>query len=360
VTLFALIALFGWIPFVVALYAILPRRLAATIAVIGAWLTLPPYGINIAGLPDYTKNTAATLGMMLGAFLFDPVRVTRFRPRWFDLPMLLWCSCGIASSLHNGLGLYDGLSDALTQTIAWGLPYLLGRLYFSDPEGLRDLAVGMVIGGLAYVPPCLFEFRMSPVLLSLIYGGKTAYDLRFGGWRPHVLFLTGLELGLWMTAALLTAWWLWRCGALRRIGPVPFGPVLLPILAVTTIFCRSTGAFALLTIAVAVLWLSTRLRTRLFLAGLILAVPAYAVIRTTNLWSGQRAVELVASYLGKDRAESLKYRLDAEVLLAAKALQQPVFGWGGWGRSVAYFTAEDEAEKSSRSHPGRRLSEDAA
>ncbi len=346
----AFVALLGWIPFVVALYALMPRRKAATIAVIGAWLALPPYRLDISGLPDYSKGTAATVGMMLGMFLFDPGRLLRFRPRWFDLPMLLWCLCGIASSLHNGLGIYDGLSDALSQTLGWGLPYLLGRLYFGDPEGLHYFTVGMVVGGLAYVPPCLFEIKMSPILLSLVYGGRGAYDLRLGGWRPHVFFHTGLESGLWMTAAALTAWWLWHCGALKRIGQVPFGPVLLPILLVTTVFCRSTGAFALLALAVTVLWLSARFRTRLMMAGLLLVSPMYAVARTTNLWSGREAVELVRATLGEDRAHSLDYRFEEETLLAVKALQQPVFGWGGWDRSSVYWNqeAEDSDDKSKR------------
>ena len=138
-TIAAYIALFGWIPAIVILYALLPARLVSSIAVIGAWLLLPPYSISISSLPDYSKNTAATMAMVLGTLLFAPSRILRFRPHLFDLPMLGWCLCGIASSLQNGLGLYDGLSDALRQFLYWGLPYLLGRLYFSDVEGLRSL-----------------------------------------------------------------------------------------------------------------------------------------------------------------------------------------------------------------------------
>ena len=95
----AYLALLGWIPLVVVMFAILPSRQAATIAVIGAWLILPPYTIPISGLPDFSKNMAATVGMLLGTLIFAPDRILSFRPRWFDLPMLLWCFCGIASSL---------------------------------------------------------------------------------------------------------------------------------------------------------------------------------------------------------------------------------------------------------------------
>ena len=115
---------------------------------------------------------------------------------------------------------------------------------------------------------------------------------RLGGWRPNVFFGTGLELGMWMTAVALTAWWLWRCGTIKRIGQYPFGPVLLPILMITTIICRSAGALALLFAGMGLLWASVRFRTRALLVVLLLAGPLYVSVRTTNLWCGQQAVEL--------------------------------------------------------------------
>ena len=339
-TIAAYLVLFGWIPAVLVMFAMLPARLAAVIGIIGAWLILPPYTMQIMGLPDYNKNTAATVGILIGALLFDSGRVLSFRPRWFDLPMVLWCLCGIGSSLQNGLGLYDGLSDALNQTVVWGLPYMVGRLYLSDLEGLRLFTIGMVVGGLCYVPLCLFEMRMMNSLLIMIYGlGQwgAIQGLRFGGYRPNVFFYTGLELGLWMTAASLAGWWLCRCGAFKTIAQVPYRGVLQPILLITAVLCRSTGALSLLLAGVLVLWLSVRFRTRLVLAALLLIGPVYVGVRTTNLWSGQEAVDLVGEMLSKDRAHSIAYRFMCEDLLMAKALQQPVFGWGRWGRNQVYF-----------------------
>ena len=327
-TIAAYIALFGWIPAIVILYALLPARLVSSIAVIGAWLLLPPYSIPISSLPDYSKNTAATMAMVLGTLLFAPSRILRFRPHLFDLPMLGWCLCGIASSLQNGLGLYDGLSDALRQFLYWGLPYLLGRLYFSDVEGLRVFTIGIVIGGLAYVLPCLWEARMSPNLLGSVYGITSWQGTRWGGYRPHVFFGTGLECGMWMTAVSLTAWWLWRCGILRKIGGISFGKVWLPILLGTTFLCRSTGALVLLAGGVTVLWASARFRTRMLLLAIVLFEPVYVGLRIPNLWSGQELVRLVKDYLNADRAQSLEYRFTCENLLIVKAIEQPVFGWG--------------------------------
>src|SRR5262249_43038325 len=279
--------------------------------------------------------------MVLGTLLFSPDRLVSFRPRWFDLPMLGWCLCGIPSALSNAppMGLYDGLSISLAQTIHWGLPYLLGRLHFSTLEDLRYFAVGMVVGGLCYVPPCLWEVKMSPQLLGQIYGIGGWSGLRLGGYRPQVFFPTGLECGMWMTAAALSAWWLWRRGALKQIGGYPFGPMMLALL-VTTVFCRSTGALVLLLSGVILLSLSIRYRTRLLLAGLLAVGPIYVGNRILDVWSGQQAVDVASALFGPDRAQSLEYRFKCERLLAARAMERPILGWGGYMRNFVYFDAE--------------------
>ena len=143
---------------------------------------------------------------------------------------------------------------------------------------------------------------------------------------------------MWMTAASLAAWWLWCCGALKRIGSIPFGPVLLPTLLGTTFLCRSTGALALLVAGMAAA-LAVDPTQDAAAAG---RPPARGPRRTSrvrlpNLWTGQQAVDLAKAVVGPDRAQSLEYRFMCENLLAAKALQQPIFGWGGWGRSAVYF-----------------------
>jgi tetratricopeptide (TPR) repeat protein len=338
VTLFAYLAMLGWIPCVIVMFAMLPTRQAAAAGVIGAWLFLPPYTLPIVGLPDFSKITASSVGLLAATLIFSADSLFKFRPRWFDLPMVLWCFSGMFASLANDLGFYDGISTTLGQTLTWGLPYLFGRIYFGDPDGLRYFATAIVIGGLCCVLPCVYEMRMSPQLLANIYGyGGSGAVARLGGWRPNLFFTTGLELGMWMTAVALTGWWLWRCGAIKRIGQLPFGQVLLPILMATTVICRSTGALALLFAGMGLLWASVRFRTRVLLIALLLAGPLYVSVRATNLWSGQQAVAVAEMVAGADRAESLEYRFSCENLLAARALEQPIFGWGGWARSNVYF-----------------------
>ena len=133
-------------------------------SIIGAWLLLPPASIPLSGLPDYDKMMAATVGILLGTLIFQPNRLLEFRPQWFDLPMLCWCIAPFISSLQNGYGLYDGLSGLLLCIIRWGFLISLAGSTLGEPEGLRELTIGIIFGGLAYVPAILLELRLSPFL----------------------------------------------------------------------------------------------------------------------------------------------------------------------------------------------------
>jgi hypothetical protein len=226
----ATIALFGWIPVVIVLFMLLPARRAMVAGTIAAWLFLPPTGIDLPGIPPFDKSAAATIGILLATVAFEPGRLLAFRPRWFDLPILVWCLCPFCSSISNGLGAYDGFSSVFRAIVVWMFPYLVGRLYLTDLDALRDLALGIIIGGVCLIPLCLFEIRMSPRLLTIVYGVGGLEGTRYGGYRPRVFFQSGLELGLWMNAVTLVAIWLWRTGQLKRLGGFSGGAIAAMLL----------------------------------------------------------------------------------------------------------------------------------
>jgi len=323
------IAMFGWIPLVLVLFVLMRPRRAVIAAYLIAWLFLPMAIFRLPGLPDYSKVSATTVGVLLGVMLFDMGRLLSFRPRWFDLPMLVWCLCPFMSSLLNGQGAYDGVSAVATHVVVWGLPYLTGRVYFSDQEGLKDLAVGIFLGGLIYIPFCAYEMRFSPQLHNLFYGyHQHAFNQtwRFGGYRPMVFMQHGLMVAMWMTSASLVGWWLWRTRVLRHLWGVPMG-VLVAALLITTVFCRSLGALALLMFGVGTLLTVRWLRSKALVACLMLVIPLYIGLRCTGLWSGEGLVA-VAAMIDEDRAASLAGRLDSETALIDRTLQRPMFGWG--------------------------------
>lgn len=333
------LALWGWIPLMLFAFANMAPRRAMLLSFVAGWLFLPAASYDLEGLPDYGKSTAACLGAFLGALLFDTARLGTFRLRFLDLPMVVWCLCPFVSSMTNGLGPYDGLSAVFEQVVVWGLPYFLGRIYLTDFGAIRELALALLIGGLVYVPLCLFEVRMSPQLNKWVYGFGGAgieYASELGKWgsRPRVFMKDRLALGMFMTAASLVGVWIWRAGRMQSLRGMPL-KWLIPLLVVTTVMCKNLGAVSLLVFGLAALFLVKRFRTGIAIWVLLAATPLYMAVRATGQWDGAQLVALVRS-LHEVRADSFQTRLDNEDRLVDKALQQSVFGWGGWGRNRVY------------------------
>ncbi|MBK9118916.1 MAG: O-antigen ligase domain-containing protein [Phycisphaerales bacterium] len=327
------LAMFGWIPAVFFLFTVLPPRRAVIAAFLLAWLFLPNHEYVISGIPNYDKRSATCAGVLLATILFDPDRFFAFRPHWADLPMLTWCLVPYASSVTNGLGAYDGVSASVNQIVQWGIPYYIGRLYFRDWEGLRELGIGILLGGLVYLPLCLYELKMSPQLHYMFYGFSRAWhNVRRGdGWRPMVFMRDGLALGMWMCMAALVATWLWRSGTLKKVWGLPAGWVALA-LVVTAVLCKSTGATVLLLLGLGTLYAAQRWRTKLVVVAVVLLPVAYMYTRSVGGWDGQILLDM-AEKISEDRRGSLEFRFKNEDILVARALRQPVFGWGGWGRN---------------------------
>ncbi len=331
------IMLFGWILVVFFMFALMQARRAALASFIIAWLFLPQAAISVPGLPDIAKGTVASFSVLIAVIVFDAGRLLKYRASWIDLPMLVWCLAPLASSLHNGLGAYDGIAAVLNQLLTWGIPYFIGRLYFNDLAGLRELAIGIFIGGLVYVPLCLIEIRFSPQLHNWVYGyHQHAFQqtLRFGGYRPMVFMQHGLMVGFWMSCASLIGVWLWASGSLRQIKSLPLS-ILVPTQIITTVLCKSTGAIALLVCGILVLFIGSRARSGALAIALALVPATYLVGRVYAQWSGEQLVTL-AEGIDEERAQSLATRLDNEAVLSQRALQRPLFGWGGWGRWRLY------------------------
>jgi hypothetical protein len=273
--------------------------------------------------------------VLLVSLALDNQRWRRLRLSAFDLPALLLCMAPFLSAMANDLGPYEGASGVLSTSLVFGAPYLLGRLYLGDREGLADLAGGLVLAGLAYVPLCLWEVRMSPQLHRLTYGfAQTtmfAQNVRLGGYRPTVFMNHGLMVALFMASTTLVAYWLWRSGARRAMAGLPLGTIAA-VLGVTTLLCKSTGAAALLLVGIAVLE-GTRLLKRPALILLLLALPPIYCAARLGGWDAEVLVTAATGAAGGERAQSIQFRLRNERELVARALQRPGLGWGRFGRS---------------------------
>ncbi len=332
------LTMFGWIPVVLAIFVRFKPRNAVTIAFISAWMFLPIVEYPLPGLPNYSKMSATCIGIFIAAFIFDQERILSFRPSIVDMPMIFWCTCPLISSLANGLGLYDGLATLLRYVFTWGFPYLIGRLYFSDLEGLREFAFGILIGGLVYVPLCLLENLISPQLHRMAYGfhqHSFAQSYRWGGWRPTVFMEHGLMVAIWLMSAFLVGFWMWMTGTVKKLINVPM-VWIVGILFITFLSARSLGAWVLSFMGMGILLSAKVLKKSVLVVCLVVIPVSYMSVRATGLWDGYNLQMFVAENISYDRALSLWTRMENENIVVDKALQRPLFGWGGWGRSRVY------------------------
>ena len=251
------IVLWSWVPVTLLLFWKLPARVAAAAGLVVGWLLLPtarfaddvagvafPYWIMPACLPsDYWTTKARVIGiaLLLGVMAFDPGAWRRFRPSFYDLPMLGWCLIPLPSGLRpNGrrcsrprlagrLGLSrPGLGRALPDR-----PALLRR-----PEpGSTMLAGGRRRRpGLRPVLPGRERGRAGALSKRCSTGStltRTDGAVRYLGYRPIVFLEHGNQLGTWMASSAMTAAWLWRSGQLSRFWGMP-GWLVVSVLVVAS------------------------------------------------------------------------------------------------------------------------------
>ncbi len=329
---FATFVLFAW-PLVMGFLTIfMPVRRIVLISIIGGNLFLPQMAIILPGFPNYSKPLSAGLGALIAALILAAPKLFNWKPKLLDLFMLAFLFAPGISSLMNGLGPWDATSATINRFLEWGVAYWVGRSLLQEQHEIRELAIGFVVGGIAYTPLCIWESVMSPQLNNQIYGFTTSQfimNYRMGGWRPVVFMQHGLAVGAWMAGSSIVAWILWRSRSIPRIFGVPMSWIAIGLVFVT-INLRSTGAVLLLFGLIGSVEFVQLTRIRLALLALILMPTGYIAARTMG-WDGFEMVQ-ATRVLGEDRADSLKMRLVNDSLIVDKTMQRPVFGWGGWGR----------------------------
>jgi len=334
---FALIVLFAWVPIVLGMFACLPPRRAVIAAFVGGYLFLPALSLHFSTVPDVNKSSLTAVGVILGSLIFDGGKLFAFRPRLIDLACVVMCFSPVPTSLLNGLGIMDGFAAAATIITRWGLAYWIGRAYFTDWEAARELAIGIVMGGMVYFPLCLWEIRMSPQLHGQIYGltfMSFRQDSSLYGFRPNVFLIDGLTVTMFMGVCTILSFWMWMSNSPAKIWGIKIGYIAASLFMMT-VFCKALGGLVLMMAGLGVLMASRWPKTKLAAACLIMAAPLYIITRANGHWDGENLIA-AAQHVSTERAKSLEFRLTNENLLVNKALEQPWWGWGGWRRSHVF------------------------
>ena len=339
----AQLALLGYPAAVLLLFAVLPVRRAILAGMVGGWLFLPTIKLPVVGIPDYDKIVATNCAVALGCLLWGNRQLFALRPKWIDLPMILWCLAPSLSSLSNGLGSYDAASNGVRQVLVWLVPYCIGRAFFKDSRALREMAIAFVVGGMVYIPFCLLEVRLSPQLNYWVYGfhqNQFWRNLRLDGFRPVVFMNNGLMVGMWMATSTVISFWLWLSGE-KKLLNIPF-PAIFGSLLVVTVLCKAMYAIMLMLLALGLLMMARYARTLIPATLLLLAIPGYMAVRGLQVLPAETIVTQAATVFGQSRAQSLGARLAQEDYMIQHAMKRPVLGWGGYRRSwpIDSYTGE--------------------
>jgi hypothetical protein len=346
------VALLAWIPVSLLVFRRFPVRIAVLINFVGGWAVLPaanyvssgdafPYWIIGTSLEsDYFLTKATVIGFtgLLGIFLFDRESYKRFRLTVWDLAMGMWLISPLLSAIANPDNFGEGCVGEIYQLLAWGSPYLIGRLYFTDTQSLRLAAKAFVIGGLAYIPFCIFEIVKGPRIYTWLYGYQpfqTNGAQRFIGFRPIGLLENGNQLGIWMATATLIAMWLWRRKTALSVLGIPIAVAAIALFVIT-ILCQSTGAIILLLALTPFVFVDPRYLSRTVSIVLVVGILAFAAVRIANVISLHDLVKTnpvahaVDGYLRSIGKGSLGWRLNQDERHIDTALDEPILGYGQW------------------------------
>jgi hypothetical protein len=346
------LALLAWIPISLYFFRRFPVRTAILINFLGGWAILPaaaymptgaefPYWILSCTLPtDYffTKATVVGISGLLGVLLVDRRFYRRFELSFWDLPMVAWCTVPLFSGIANPEVRGEGLRGEVYQLLAWGVPYFLGRLYFSNTESLRLVAKAFVVAGLAYVPICLIEVFSGPQLYTYLYGYQPyrwTEAHRYFGYRPIGLLENGNQLGIWMATSALIAVWLWKYRSVDRVFKLPIAWVAALLFA-ATLLCQSGGSIVLLFALLPFIFIHQRYLPRVTAILLVVGILSFAGLRLTNavslgaLVAQNPKVHAAASFLHRIKRGSLTWRLEEDEGHVGIALRKPILGSGEW------------------------------
>ncbi len=347
-----LAVLLAWIPFSVYLFRRYPVRIAILANFIGGWAILPgahyqatgdsfPYwvlGVCLPTDPFVTKAMATGLAALAGILLFYFSDLKKFRPRICDLPMFIWCCVPLLSAAAHWNTFPEAIRGSIYQTVSWGVPWFLGRIYFSDDASLLLAAKACVIAGICYVPICLFEICVGPQLYAFFYGYQPYRWIgaaRYIGFRPIGFMEDGNQLGIWMGAATLVAVFLSLHRLTSRLLGLPIGWIATG-LACVTLLCQSAGSILLLLFLLPLALLKRRSFLRVFVAVVVVSILALTVFRMTNLVSlralAQRTgvVHSLSGVLTSVGRHSLVWRLARDEGHIKVALERPLLGSGEW------------------------------
>jgi hypothetical protein len=355
------LALLSWPAVALFLYKTRPIGQATLWTILGAYMLLPVGAdIKFPVIPGLDKNSIPSLAALFGCIAVGrrPIRFLSGFGLAELLLLTLLVGPFITSELNGdaipigtrvlpGIGIYEAGSAVLAQFITL-VPFFLGRQILGNRTDTEETLRVLVIAGLIYSVPALFEIRFSPQLHAWLYGYFPqefgfSQELRDGGFRAVVFMGHGLLVSFFFatTAAAAAAFWRTNTQVLRRVR-APAGPLTV-YLSVVLLLCKTVSS-AIYGAVMLPLVRFTSPRVQVSFAVLLVSVALfYPMLRTAGLIPINAVFDMAGS-ISADRQGSLETRITNEDALLERASERFLFGWGRFGRSFIY---NDEGRETS-------------
>ena len=283
------------------------------------------------------KSWIAALTASFGALLFDYKSMRRFRPAIVDLPMIGWCMWPLIQSFFLSAG-PSACVSTLYLTGVWGLPWLLGRIYFDDTQSrlaLFDCITGL---SLLLLPIAVTEALGGMRIYEWLYGAHPFADIgaeRYAGYRPLAMFEDGNQYGLWMACMAVIAVWRAR---MKLMGENRIVHIIVAVLfCLASLGSQSIGAMILMVFGVLTVLLTESMRTLqrvlvpvslamtigfcVYISGI---VPLRAIAKDTV--AGQTAMAILKA---SDRS-SFSWRISQDEKVMPTVRENLAIGSGQW------------------------------
>ncbi|MES2499987.1 MAG: hypothetical protein V4570_05600 [Pseudomonadota bacterium] len=344
--IFANLVFFSWPMVVFWMLKRYPTDKAIFLATTLAIFYLPNnFGIDLPFIPPLDRDSLTALSLFVFLFtlrkkvrVFIPGLPTKIILMYFVVLVisvqLNAYPVTIGGKFLPGLSIYDAVSNVI-RIFLWMMPFFMGRYFLNNLESNEPIFKALIIIVLIYTLPMLIELKMSPQIHHWIYGyspGRFLQQMRGDGFRPIVFVGHGLALAFLVFTAAIAAFALHK-NKVRFTLMSPSGVVIY--LLVIIFLCKTWSAmmYALFAMyAIYKLAPTKQIKWALLLAGLILLYP---VSKTMDIFPDKEIISKIKNF-SPERAGSLETRFINEEILLVRALEQPYFGWAGWGRNRIY------------------------
>lgn len=320
------------------------------ISLLLGYLFLPAgFNINLPGIPAFDKFSVTSIVLFIYmVFTGRRIGINKL-PNSMKLVFYIYLITPFFTTYTNqnpllflpGMSWYDAISFSVKNFIYF-FPFLIGVVYFQTNESQKIIFKSFLIAAVVYSFFVLYEIRMSPQLHTTLYGyfpHDWMQQYRGGGFRAVVFMGHGLLVALFIALGIAFAAAMYKIKS--NVLPVK-NAFLIILLVITLALSKSYAAFAFGIFAyISVMYLSTRLVHKMtaFMAVIFILYP---LLSSTGLFPHSQIINF-ANNFSEERAGSLNYRFENEIILLDKANLKPFFGWGTWGRNRVFDpeTGED-------------------